>query len=182
MNKKLLFGCLTIVLLISGFLIADRSMVNEGRIEAENVLFENAEEAAAASDLVLEVRATERSTSIEEGENGFGIGHTLTDVEVLNVLENKTNEDPDSMLTVAEPFVESERIIGKEVTTYGNYTPLKHDDTYILFLDWGENIQNYWINSLEQGQIPLDKQESEYATTEQYESLITSVKEAYSVD
>ncbi|QKS69847.1 hypothetical protein FLK61_23970 [Paenalkalicoccus suaedae] len=170
-----------IITIIIGFIILDSSTENivQGG-DTTNVLFSDADEMEAYADIVIEVVATNDNTHVSRGEFD---GHTLTKVEVLEVFKNNTGKDIGPYMAVAEPYYVSDRIIGHDVITYGDYMPLEEDGNYILFLSWAENIEGYWIVSLEQGQIKLGEDASDDEQTEfrseQYQNLIESVKEKY---
>jgi len=186
MRKKSLkiYVALSIFLLaVAGYFITDYFLVKQISSDAEHVLFENAEEAINAADIVIEVRATNESQGIVEDMDGFFSGHTLTEVEVLNVLVNKSGDEIDSRLTVAEPYIKTERGLGTEFYTYEDYTPMKNQMKYILLLKWGEGINEYWVQSLEQGKINIDGKDEEerakYANNSQYVKLAQSIREKF---
>lgn len=184
MKKKILifFIALSLFVLI-GYVTVDYYLVKEVQNEAEHKIFKNEDEAINAADIVVEVRATEESMPVVKDEDGFFSGHTLTEVEVLNVLVNNSGENIDNQITIAEPYVKTDRGLGNTFYVYEDYTPMKNQMKYILLLKWGEEIEEYWVHSLEQGKINIDgkdkEEKSKYAKNKQYEELAQNIKEKF---
>ncbi|GGO09371.1 hypothetical protein [Saccharibacillus kuerlensis] len=141
--------------------------IKTSRISADHNIFENYEEALAASDVVAEVTATERSQNFVENLDGYPSGHTRTEVELNQVFTTKNGEQLSGKLSILEPTYTAE-VQGELIQfSYEDYIKMVPGEKYVVFLVWREKDQGYWINALEQGKFSLNNPNT-------HESSITS--------
>ncbi|MDQ0196301.1 hypothetical protein [Paenibacillus wynnii] len=166
------------------YIIADQTIKKEISTEAEHIIFANADEAIRASDIAIEATVLDGVKNVVEYQDGYPSGFTLRDIKVNKVLDGN-KEVKKEQLAIAEPYYEVGNGVapGTTVISYEEYTPLQPGSKYVLFLKWSDKIQAYWVNSLEQGKVNIDKKDiKELSNTKndnQMQKLSESVLEKY---
>lgn len=154
---------------------------------------ENLKDLESRSEIILRVKITEKSKEyieFDEWDNTPSYGHTLTDVEVLEVISGDVASS-NNIISVYEPYFYY-RVFGVQnyLMTVENYKPLTQNKEYILFLrdasSLGENT--YYIESNQYGKYIIENSSSAnytaksmdvYEVSEDYERLYLEVSDKY---
>ncbi|MVP00557.1 hypothetical protein [Paenibacillus lutrae] len=178
-NRRLLITCvLTLGIMGSGYYIADQRVIGEetGAVYNHEV-YEDVDKLISDVSLVVEVIPTSTNKEIVK-EKEYVDSYTLTDVKVNKVLKNSTDKaEVPQILPVIERFFTVDNGIkpGRTKIIADEYTPLIPGNRYILFLNWSEEKQAYWIHALNQGKINMDghdeKEKNEAARNERFKNL-----------
>lgn len=108
--------------------------------------------------LVVEVTVTSHSKQIDLN-NEYHDSYTLTDVRIDKIIKDAGSKTATGQhVTVIEPvfIVDNGVIPGKTLMSMDEYTKLVPGAKYLLFLNWSEQRNAYWIHALYQGKINLD--------------------------
>lgn len=189
MRKKLLvyIGVL-LTLGIIALVIADQTIYRTVTGLGNREIYMDVQEFLKAPDLVtvIKAKATGRSENVVyHSVGGYPDGYTLSEIEVLEVLENPGQVELPDRLMIREPTYEYKSwvTVGTTRITNDTYTPLVKEAEYILFLGWHPRHQLYGIYSSDQGKVNIDGRdamESEGRVTGDYlDTLHRSIKSAY---
>jgi len=161
-KKRIVTGIvvsLSLVLAIVGYQIADRRIVAEVKSSEANVkLYDNVNDLMKDTSLVVEATITSNSKQIDL-INEYNGSYTLTEVVIDKIIkDDKKSPVTANNATVIEPvsIVDNGVIPGKTMLTMDEYTKLVPGAKYILFLNWSEQRNAYWIHALYQGKINID--------------------------
>jgi hypothetical protein len=161
-KKRIVTGIvvsLSLVLAIVGYQIADRRIVAEVKSSEANVkLYDNVNDLMKDTSLVVEATITSNSKQIDL-INEYNDSYTLTEVVIDKIIkDDKKSPVTANNATVIEPvsIVDNGVIPGKTMLTMDEYTKLVPGAKYILFLNWSEQRNAYWIHALYQGKINID--------------------------
>ncbi|MEK4005205.1 hypothetical protein [Paenibacillus sp. FSL H3-0333] len=159
------------------------SVVSTDKIEADHIIFINADNAESQSDAVVRVIATGESKNVIENFDWGPTGRTETKVKVVQLYKDSPKQEIGSELVTFEPSYVIEGKEGKIRMNYEDYTLMQEGNEYVLFLKWNEKQGAYWVNSLEQGKFELSgadmAEKTMQATNDQYSELKKSVLEKY---
>lgn len=175
MNRRIVIFIVTLCIVGVGYFIADGMIVKEVRSDVEHVIFEDANELARDSDLIIEITATNQYENIVINDGGYVDGRTDTKVKVSKVIKgNESSLKEHEYFTVTEPYFVLDNGVkpGETVYYYGDYTPLQEESKYILFLAYSEGTDSYWVNSLSQGKYNIDE-------TDDIENQIMKMNDQY---
>ncbi|WP_127585538.1 hypothetical protein [Paenibacillus koleovorans] len=160
MKKSIVISSVLALSIIgTGYYFADQRIVKE-EIGAlyNHAVYEDADQ--LAKDVSLIIEATPTSINKETVKTGdYTDSYTVTEVKVNKVFKNTTGKEQNpKTVPVIERFftVDNGLVPGKTKILADEYSPLLSGQKYVLFLNWSEENQAYWIHALNQGKINID--------------------------
>lgn len=161
--KKNIFFILVGFLAIISYIILDNIIVKEAKVHGIRSFPQTFEQLIERSEYIVEVKKTGKSTNILVNEGlPTESGYTETPVEIQKVY--KGNWDKKEILKVHEAIYTAPIKgvqPGKIIFTSDDYTALKPNSKYLLFLRKHKGTDGYWITADEFSKFNLDDTDSE---------------------
>ncbi|OBR62977.1 hypothetical protein A7K91_09685 [Paenibacillus oryzae] len=189
MKNKVLssFIMILVLALISIYVYYDQTTLKEAPLGHFNhAVYDSAKDLYDDVELVVLANVTSESKAvIIEGE--YLDGYSLTEVNVEHVIKNDgeslSNQDS---ITIIEPAFTMENkfpSVGKTQYYSEDYRKAAPGASYLLFLNWDENKEAYWVHALHQGKFNVDQSDlKEMAVqehNEQFKALKADVIQTY---
>lgn len=179
-----------LIILGVGYYFADQRIVGKGIYASfDHAVYESVYEISNKSDLIVEVTATNNTKEKVAmiANNQIQDRYSVTQVKVDKIIKDPSNTIlVNDSLPIIELFFTVDQGIkpGKEKLFGEEYTALVPGSKYVLFLNWSEKRNAYWIDAVNQGKINIDgtdKAEEELANqNESFKKLKDSVIKKHS--
>ena len=183
-NKKYALSIVAVLLVlsfVSYYVYLDRTIIKEEPLGAFNyAVYENANDLYDDVELVVLATVTsETKDVIIEGE--YLDGYSLTKVKIIKELKNEGAPiDKKNSITIIEPAFSLENKfpnLGKTQFYSEDYRKAAPDVNYLLFLNWDEKKEAYWVHALHQGKINVDQKDSKEIAIQEHNEQFKTLKE-----
>jgi hypothetical protein len=127
---------------------------------------------------VLATFTTKSKDVIIEGE--YLDGYSLTDIEIIKEIKNDGQPLNGKNITIIEPTFSVENKfpdVGKTQFYSEDYRKAAPEATYLLFLNWDEKKEAYWVHSLHQGKFNVDQKDLKEKEIEDHNEQFKALKE-----
>jgi hypothetical protein len=173
-------------LLVGGYFVADKNIVQAQSAEAYYISYENVADRVQNADMIIEATlAGTPQNFVVNDKDGFISGYTLSNIQINKVFKGNAKFSAGQSINIREPYfvVENGLMPGKTELTMEDYTKMQQDSRYILFLQWNEANNVYDISSLHEGKFNIDgkdvKEVEKSTHNVQYKKLKDAVIENY---
>ncbi|WP_281886796.1 hypothetical protein [Paenibacillus sp. YYML68] len=187
--KKKLVALVASLALIGGlsYHYADQKIVAEAWYgEYNHAIYDNVDDLYKDSTLVVSVTATSNTKELSEQNFEYTDRYSVTEVNIDKVIKDQNNAvaNSSSIPIIERAFTVDNGIVpGKTKLVADGYTTLVPGNKYILFLNWSEKRNAYWIHAVSQGKISIDGKdikENKFASKDEtFQKLKDSVNKKF---
>ncbi|MCR8644876.1 hypothetical protein NV379_19670 [Paenibacillus sp. N1-5-1-14] len=180
-KKLIAYSILSLGILGASYFIADQRIVDEKiGIFYDHAVYDDADKLSDEVSLIVSVTPTTDNKEVFEGGE-YNDSYTITNVTVDKIYKN-SNDNTNSLenLAVIERFftVDNGLNPGRTKILGEGYTPLIPGKKYILFLNWSNERQAYWIHAVNQGKINIDGQDTREISLESHDDRFKILRES----
>jgi hypothetical protein len=180
-RNKLTFSIVVVMLVCASiYIYFDRTTIKEAPLGHFNhAIYDNAKDLSDDVELVVLATVTTKSKDvIIEGE--YLDGYSLTDIEIIKEIKNDGQPLNGKNITIIEPTFSVENKfpdLGKTQFYSEDYRKAAPEATYLLFLNWDEKKEAYWVHSLHQGKFNVDQKDLKEKEIEDHNEQFKALKE-----
>lgn len=174
--KKLIFFSILLCFVIVAFAIyqpGNKHVIDSAKLPE----FKSAEEVVSNSELIVKVRkVNEKPVAYDLGDGHFD-NFTLSVLEIEKVIKpivGKELSQGDLVTVLESEWTESKTNI---VHHLENYSKMKNQKTYILYLGYNAEADNYYPVGLLYGKVPVDASEKNFYGDFKNERILDIVTE-----
>ncbi|WP_426449621.1 hypothetical protein ACP26L_31870 [Paenibacillus sp. S-38] len=158
----------------------------EHNVSYDMITYDDIDQLSKDTSLIVEVNVTKNIIEKQITTAGnYQETYMQREVKINKVYKNEANKTLNKVINIIEPFhyVDNGVIPGKTLVSAEKYEPLKENSKYVLFLNWSEERQAYWIHSVYYGKVNLDDtdefQKTLYANDEKYKKVVEGVRSKF---